>query len=284
MKLAAVFLAASLPFSPAAASAAAHSLAVSVFNGDIPYGHTLVVRDGGRAEFSGMVNSRQLAFSGGLTPYGRGLYRLEYEVELSSGPGGRTRSFQARSSLSLMRGSRITAVACGPWRVRFELDAGRGAGGRKDTPWSLRSSGNYHLTAKALSGDYPEDCRLVLRADGQYSVSDSLNEGGKSYAFTFGGVLSYGPGGVLTLQYQAENALDRDAAPLSAGGAERLGLGRPLTVKAREGDISGLSMRFLLLGRPGIFAGGGRTPEKPAGQRPVKKKAEEKYGTVELLQ
>ncbi len=285
MKLAAVFLAASLPFSPAAASAAAHSLAVRVFNGDVPYGHAVLVKDGERAEFSRMVNSRRLSFSGGLTRSGRGLYRLEYEVALSSGPEVRTRSFRAGGSLSLMRGSRITAVACGPWRLRFELDAGRGAEGKKDTPWSLRSSGNYHLTARALSGDYPEDCRLVLRADGQYSVSDSLGEAGKSYSFTFGGVLSYGPGGELMLQYQAENALDRDAAPLSAGGDERLALGKSRTVKAREGDISGLSMRFLLLGRPGIFAGarGAISPEKPAGQR-QEKKAKEKYGTVELLQ
>ncbi len=285
MKLAAVFLAASMPFSPAAASAAGHSLAVRVFNGDVPYGHAVLVRDGERAEFSRMVNSRSLSFSGGLTRSGRGLYRLEYEVSLSSGPEVRTRSFRTSGSLSLMRGSRITAVACGPWRLRFELDAGRGAESKKDTPWNLRSSGNYHLAAKALSGDYPEDCRLVLRAGAQYSVSDSLSEAGKSYSFTFGGGLSYGPGGEPMLQYQAENALDGDAAPLSAGGAERLPLGRPRVVNAREGDLSGLSMRFLLLGRPGIFAGGrgASLPEKPAGQH-QERKTKEKYGTVELLQ
>jgi len=150
-----------------AAGAEAWTVKMKAVKGREAYSHTQEINLGEQADFSGKPQmrgggpAREIIFNSFLNPEEDGLYRLDYQVEVT----GRQRArppFQAAGKILLRPGKPVLAAAAGGWKFILEL---QGEAGEKSRG---QRSGSIETSLKCGRDSYPAS--FVYLPDEQYSA------------------------------------------------------------------------------------------------------------------
>ena len=181
------------------AAAAPPSLAVRVYDGRTPYARVMAVPDGAETSSNGRVSpagAAALELSAKALavpdPDHGGATVVQYQVELSGGPGVEGRLLQASGALALRPGSPVKAVQCGAWTLELDLDDGAP---RVALPGFGAADGNLSVTLDLGGGSVV--CRQVLKAKSRGAVVDGILSGGKKGGVVMNLAPTPAPEGVL---------------------------------------------------------------------------------------
>jgi len=271
-----IFFAMLFPAAHAAFGAGSHTISVRISNGQSAYTQKVPVTEGSQGNFMGPVKAinavpKQLIFNGLLTrgSGAPGALNLQYQLELSGGPGSQGRSIQAQGELAIRPGDELAAIKCGPWTVTLGLDVKSAAKKKpRDAAWNPAGLPNYRLTADMRAGGAKEQCGFISKAGAQSNMVDSIVQGGRKYGFILNGLFApAGDGRSFSLQYQAELG-SPSVRPVQTQNEVALTLNRKRKFSGRN-----YSLQFLLEGKmPSKRTDGGK-----------KGGPQEKYGTVQPL-
>ncbi len=229
---------------PALAPAGAEGWTVNVkaVNGRVTYSHALespIAKQSsfdGKARVRGRGPARELIFNSYLNAPEEGLFRLDYQIELTGENRARP-PFQAAGKVLLRPGKPVLAAEAGGWKFILEL---RGKAGGKAPK---KAGGTLETRLKCGRLSYPAN--FIYLPDEQYSAVLYGREGETVRKFMLG-LLPKSPGmdGTFLLQYTLllkeggeSLAGGQGELILSPGGAKRTaaaGKGCVFSAKARR--------------------------------------------------
>jgi len=243
-----IFFALLFPGAQSAFAAEQHTLMVRISNSQAAYTQTVSIAEDRLFNHVGPVNNKQMLINGLLTRDNgiQGLLLLQYQLELSGGPGSQGRAIQVQNEVAIRPGDHLTTLECGPWTVKLALDA-KGAEEKKSrgAAWSPAGLPNYRLTTKVSGGGSVQLCKLISRAGVQSGVTDSIQQGTRKYGFIINSLFTPADDGQgFSLHYQLEHGLNGAAKPLQIQGNETLTINKKTAIPGR-----GYRLEFILEGK-----------------------------------
>lgn len=186
-------------FAAGAAAAESWTVAVKAVNGKVTYSHEQSVpvekqtNYAGKTRMRGPGPSREIIFNSYLKRPEDGLFRLDYQVEVTGEQKARP-PFQAQGKVLLRPGKQVLAAEAGGWKLIFEVK-----GKLEGTP-PKNNAGTLETTLKCGRASYPAN--FVYLPDEQYSVVVFSGEGDAPLKF-MAGLLPNGSAldGTFLLQY-----------------------------------------------------------------------------------
>lgn len=189
-----------LSFSFAAASSAeTWTVEMKAVNGRVSYSYAQKLSVGKQANYSGEARmrgggpAREVIFNSFLNPEEEGLFRLDYQAEVSDKSRARP-PFQVAGKVLLRPGKPLLAAEAGGWKFIVELKGAPGDKNKKDR------SGTIETVLKCGRVSYP--AKFVYLPDEQYSAVLFSQSGDTVTKFMVGLLPKLsGMGGTFLLQY-----------------------------------------------------------------------------------
>lgn len=200
----------------AEAGAGEWAVRLKAVNGKAVYSHTLESPLGEQASYAGKPQmrgggpAREIIFNTYLNKPEDGLFRLDYQVELTGVHKARP-PFQAQGKAALWPGKPVLAAEAGGWKILLEL-LGDAEGKTRRAP-----GGVIDARLKCRGSSYPVS--FVYLPDQQYSVV-LYDQDGDTVRRFMAGLLPNGPGADGTFKLQYTLQLKEGSEALAEGQGE----------------------------------------------------------------